>query len=87
MRQFYLSFADDSGFLGACIVYGDNEKNAHYEASKRGLNPGGDVRIVERDPGREPISDDLMYKLMSLEDLRAAGLKPVDSDVDQNVAP
>jgi hypothetical protein len=40
---FYLSFADDSGFLGGVILQADDFLSAVMEASVRGINPGGEV--------------------------------------------
>jgi hypothetical protein len=40
--HFWLSFASDARFLGACIVPGATFKAAFEEACRRGLNPGGE---------------------------------------------
>ena len=40
---FYLSFADESGFLGGVILQADNFFSAVVGASGRGINPGGEV--------------------------------------------
>jgi hypothetical protein len=39
----WLSFADDNGFRGAAMVRGRGILSAVHEASRLGLNPGGDV--------------------------------------------
>lgn len=41
----YLSFADDErgGFLGGCIVQGNDMKEAHLNSIRLKINPGGEV--------------------------------------------
>lgn len=39
----WLSFADETGFLGGSLVWADNFLEAHLEATRLGLNPGGEV--------------------------------------------
>lgn len=39
----YLSFASEAGFLGGCIVRGDDVVEAVKEAHRLGCNPGGEV--------------------------------------------
>jgi hypothetical protein len=41
---FYLSFADEDGFRGACFVAGNNIGQAAHTAHVLGINPGGQVR-------------------------------------------
>jgi hypothetical protein len=42
---FYISFADDSGFLGAVIVQAVDAYDAVQEAWRREINPGGEALI------------------------------------------
>lgn len=54
-RWHYLSFADDTGFLGACIVVGYGVITAIQRAHELGINPGGNVACVaidDKDVGR-----------------------------------
>jgi hypothetical protein len=46
---FYISFARakaDGGFLGGTVVQADDAPSALAEATRRGLNPGGEAQIV-----------------------------------------
>jgi hypothetical protein len=47
----YLSFGDESGFLGGCIVPGENIAVAAQVAHGRGCNPGGEVLGMPLPPG------------------------------------
>jgi hypothetical protein len=49
--HFYLSFCDDSGFLGACVVQAFDMFSAVTAAHLHGCNPGGEVMGV---PCQEP---------------------------------
>lgn len=42
----YLSFADESGWLGGCYVEAPIAKMAHLSALTQGCNPGGEVAIL-----------------------------------------
>ena len=43
-----MSFADDSGFLGACLVETptDDPRSAVVESYRQGCNPGGEVKMM-----------------------------------------
>jgi hypothetical protein len=46
---FYISFARakaDGGFLGGTVVQADDAPSALAEATRRGLNPGGEAQII-----------------------------------------
>jgi hypothetical protein len=43
MSEWYLSFADETGFLGACIVPAEDMIGAVTMAHVLGCNPGGEV--------------------------------------------
>lgn len=52
----WLSFANDEGFRGACLVRADGMLSAVTEASRLGCNPGGEVSgtaMPADDPGME----------------------------------
>lgn len=44
--MFWLSFADDEGFLGACLVEAADMVDAVTRTHLQGINPGGEVKIV-----------------------------------------
>lgn len=44
LRWWYLSFANDAGFLGAVIVRAHGMGDACDQAHLRGINPGGEVQ-------------------------------------------
>ncbi len=46
-KFFWLSFADDSGFLGAAIVEAPNIIAAIQKAWELKINPGGEVKSLE----------------------------------------
>jgi hypothetical protein len=50
MAYFYLSFAERDKFLGAVIVQADGPVEAIVEANRRGLNPGGQVMVIQGVP-------------------------------------
>ena len=47
MKMFWLSFADDNASLGAAVVEANSVADALSQASRRGINPGGEVAAVE----------------------------------------
>lgn len=69
----WLSFADDSGFLGAAIVEGDDMKAAVTNAWKHGVNPGGEVKgmPLERAQSEEDLRPFVKHKLYSKADINA----------------
>lgn len=57
---FWLSFCnprlpEGQRFLGACVVAGSDLPAAVAEATKRGINPGGEVLGVEVEAGSAPL--------------------------------
>ena len=46
-RIWWLSFSEDEGWLGGCIVHGDNIADAIREAWRLEINPGGEVLPFE----------------------------------------
>jgi hypothetical protein len=47
----YISFADETGFLGACQVQADSELGAAARANELGISPGGQYLICGPLPG------------------------------------
>jgi len=45
----WLSFADEGGFLGGLVIDGLTFVDALENATRRGLNPGGEVKAVMLD--------------------------------------
>jgi hypothetical protein len=70
-RRYWLSFAEPNTFLGAVCVRAESTVLAHVEVTRLGLNPGGEVRIVEMPPGGPPIPEGV---LMSADFLRTNGI-------------
>jgi hypothetical protein len=55
MSWFYISFArpkSQGGFLGGTVVQADDAAGALAEATRRGLNPGGEAQIIPVPPNR-----------------------------------
>lgn len=50
-RWWYLSFADEAGWLGGTVVKARGMAFATMEAHRLGVNPGGEVRGWEGRPG------------------------------------
>lgn len=71
--KWWLSFADDSGFRGACIVSAPSFMLAHTAASMHGCNPGGEMRGWEL-PEDAEIGERWMNRLLSIDDVRAFDL-------------
>lgn len=47
MKLFYISFATETEFLGATVLESHDELSVLVEATKHGLNPGGQAAILE----------------------------------------
>jgi hypothetical protein len=67
MTWFYLSFASETGFLGACVVEAEDALNAVQVATACGINPGGEAMILPT-PGNVP-GPDPTYTLLTREQL------------------
>lgn len=66
----YLSFVDDSGFLGGCHAEGATFQEALESAHVHGCNPGGEVKgldIGEMEPDYE------LWRLYSKEEINRIG--------------
>lgn len=72
----WLSFADDSGFLGACIVYGDDAIDAVRMSHDAKCNPGGEVlilRLGDFATTTDMLGEFEMNRLYSLREIEARG--------------
>lgn len=72
-RWFWLSFADDTGFLGVVIIQAGGIIEATTAARTRGINPGGEVRAYPLFD-MEKIPEECRNRLLSEQELRDAGL-------------
>ena len=68
VRWFYLSYADDDGFLGAVIVEARGPVHAFELAQRLGINPGGEVAAWEV-PAELPPPAEATNRLLSKHDL------------------
>jgi len=73
VKVFWLSFADEDGHLGSCAVESTTEIGAVTKAHTLGINPGGEVAIVECPTTREEfLEHDLeLDRLYTKEELMA----------------
>lgn len=68
-KLWWLSFADDTGFLGACIAEGEDMKAAIRDAWAHRINPGGSVKGYQLDRGREELRPFVIHKLYSKDEI------------------
>lgn len=69
---FYLSFANEEEWLGACIVEEANDFFALTKSHVLGINPGGDVQIVYwPEEYNHLINESNTDKLMDLEEIQS----------------
>ena len=66
--HWWLSFADDTGFLGGCVVKADSMMNAIRATHVLRINPGGSVQgtFMENGPGSFPLG-----KLLSASEINS----------------
>lgn len=79
MRKYYISFADDNGFLGACIVQATSPHMATIVAMVAGCNPGGEALIHEVDEAGYQLTPYPLNTLLQKSDL----LDPVHWDASK----
>lgn len=83
MSWFYLSFASEDGFLGACYVAGDDLMGAVRNSWTLGINPGGEVAAAGPIPQAAvdahvpPAARDVLLSYSELEALHAMAPWPV----------
>jgi hypothetical protein len=77
MTLWYLSFASETEFLGATVIEADSGMEAWTKATLRGLNPGGEVMMLQVPPAAEKEADILigLNRLVSAAELRALGAR------------
>lgn len=77
MKLWYISFATETEFLGCTVVEGHTETQALDIATNHGLNPGGQVAIIEipSQLANAPDIGPLKYKLFSKEQMKALGAR------------
>lgn len=63
----YLSFANETGFLGGCFVEAKGASTATHRAHQLGINPGGEVLARESDPEKVPV--DVRNRLLTKDQL------------------
>lgn len=86
MTLFYLSFASERAFLGATVVEAADAEAAVAEASRRGLNPGGEIAVLAVPPDAEDERDVLALRnrllneraMLALGGSKIAGRSPAD---------
>lgn len=89
MTYWYLSFALDAargGFRGATVVEARDEMSALATATMRGLNPGGEVAILEIMPDEVDDADvkAMLNRLVGREEMDAMGGRR-HGDLPQNI--
>jgi hypothetical protein len=70
MMWYYLSFADESGWLGACFVKSLAEFTAIAQAHIMGVNPGGEVQVTPLPDLSGQIPSSFFERLLDENDLR-----------------
>jgi hypothetical protein len=81
MKKWYLSFVDEGGFKGACVVEADSLGEAIRSAWAHECNPGGEVLGI-------PFDKEIglpLYRLMSRAELETYG--PVQRKGDMEHPP
>jgi hypothetical protein len=72
LTTWWLSFAGEEGFRGACIVEAPSFLLAHMVANFAGANPGGEMRGHEIDPvSARLIPEKWKNRLLSRQDIDA----------------
>lgn len=67
----WFSFADQSGFLGACIVDAPTFQDVHQKTHALGINPGGEVKALQGCSSDKPMEGYEVGKLYTREELEA----------------
>ncbi len=86
MTYWYISFATDEGFRGATVVEATSAQSALAVATLRGLNPGGQVAILQVPPGAESDPDKraMMNRLVGRAEMIARGAERY-ADLPQDI--
>jgi hypothetical protein len=78
MKLFYISFASETEFLGATVLEAVDEIAVLNEATRQGLNPGGQAAILELPYRALAEADDIRSmqgRLIGKEEMKAMGGK------------
>jgi hypothetical protein len=67
-RAWYLSFADDTGFLGAVIVKAHGITDAMFKTQHLGINPGGEIAAIPIPEDHIP-ADKYFNRLLSKQEI------------------
>lgn len=67
--MYYISFATDDGFLGATVVEASSSESALEEATRLGINPGGEAAILEVPEGFENEARQMLNRLVGLDEM------------------
>mgnify|MGYP001434113113 CR=1 FL=1 len=88
MTHWFISFATDDGFLGATVVAAEDDAGALEEATRRGLNPGGEAVIIQVPPEADGGADmtRLLNRLADKEEMLAHGGKRIGDMSDDERA-
>lgn len=70
-RLWYFSFADENGFRGAVITKTRGITSGLMKINRMGINPHGEV-LANALPEGTPILDELLDRVLSKADLKAA---------------
>lgn len=70
MTLFYLSFAGEEGWLGACYVVAAAPELAMMEAHAQGCNPGGEIAMWDVDFLAADLGEEWRNRLLDKADLR-----------------
>lgn len=72
---YWLSFADDTGFLGVAITYANSFDEALRATRRKGINPGGSVQGVVMDDTivQAHIPEAMRERLLTKEEVMSMG--------------
>ncbi len=87
MKTYWISFANEQN-LGCCIIDAESEEGAYTKANELGLNPGGEVLVLQIDTttldGLAEIGRWGKNRLISKEELINDGYKTLP-DMDDDI--
>ncbi len=73
MSLWYISFAMESGPLGATVIEAESHEMALSEATRLNINPGGEAAILPVPEGRETEARAMLNRLVSVEEILGGG--------------
>ena len=89
VSRFYISFANDSEFLGGTVVEASSAEDALTEATRRGLNPGGQaaVLLIPQEVEKDAEMSALFNTLRTADEMLAFGAeKVINLDIQEKAA-